>query len=358
MIGIVGGKGEIGLECVNLLNDYEREPIKIGIRNSNAIVDEKNKLYEFIDIKNRKSCFEFAKDCDCIINCTNVRGSDIYNLIDAAGKYKAKFVDVNYHNSQEKIEIYNTTIYHGVGASPGLTEVLPKIIANKFEQITELKLYYTTVGRFTFSAAKEYLRYIESGEVYSATVLKNGDIIPCANDRPVISLPIGNEKWNTLPYIDERTVGICKQLNLENAGFYMCIQDGYTYEFLKNIWLKYKDDKDKTAQELVKASEIDCLHQETYSGFVLEAEGIIDQCKCNMNLIMKSPSASKLTALAVTATALLSLDSKEEFCVLDMSAVPFVDLLLDKMSEVDPLFFHKIYKNKTLSSINTFEGEI
>lgn len=357
MIGIVGGTGEIGLECVNLLNNYGSEKIKIGVRNKSTTVNKKDNLYEFIDIKNRKSCFNFVKECDCIVNCTNIREPDIYNLMHAADKYNVKFIDVNHHNSQRRSK-NDIAIYHGIGASPGLTEALPKVMANDFDQLTKLKLYYVTLGKFTLSAAKEYLRYLKSGEVYATTVLENGNIIPYTNDDSLINFPIGSGRWIRLPYMDRRTVKVCEQLNLKNAEFYTCMKEGYTYDFLRNIRTNCTGDIDKIAEKLVKLSKIDNLNQEKYSGFILEAEGIKNGFKSNKNLIIKSPSAARLTALVVVATVLLSLESKVEFCIHDMSTVPFTELLLDKMTEIDSLFFHKFYKNNSLDSINTLRGEI
>lgn len=72
MIGVIGSKGNIGNECVNLLKKYEKMPFKVGNR-SPDLDSDRFYMSEQVDINNEESCIKFLKDCRCVINCTSVR---------------------------------------------------------------------------------------------------------------------------------------------------------------------------------------------------------------------------------------------------------------------------------------------
>lgn len=357
MIGIVGATGDIGLECAKILNDYGIQSLKLGYRKKEKIVKSKN-IFKFVNLEDINSCVEFIEGCDCIINCSRYSDSAIFNLIDTVNKNRCILIDLSYYDFYEKITFGGGTIYHGVGSSPGLMESLPIIISKIFDKTHSFQIYYASIGKFTCNAAKEYLRYLNEDSFYATSILNSGNIEPYLERNKTITLPISSEKWMLFPYIDKRTLKVCREIDVENAMFNMCINDGYIYNFLKNIRSNSVGNINKMARKLVDISHLDNIGKTEFCGFVLEAIGIKDENMIEANLIIKSMSPTRLTALTAAAVSLLALEHDNKSEVKDMSEFPWLNNLLDKMMDMDSTFYYRSSKGTNIVLDNIFEGEV
>ncbi|MGL5440731.1 MAG: hypothetical protein ACRDA4_10215 [Filifactoraceae bacterium] len=357
MIGIIGASGDIGLECTRILNNYGIKDLKLGYRKKEKVVRGKN-VFKFVDLEDMNSYVEFVEGCDCIINCSRYSDSIIFNLIDEVNKNGSILIDLSYYNFYERITLERGTIYHGVGSSPGLMESLPIIISKVFDKIYSFKIHYASVGKFTFNAAKEYLRYLNEDGFYASSMLNSGNIEPHFGGDKTVTLPISSEKWMLFPYIDKRTRKACKQIDVENAMFYICIKDGYVYNFLKKIHSNSVGNLNEMAQKLVDMSRLDNIGKTEFCGFVLEAIGIKDENMMEANLIIKSVSPTRLTALTAAAVSLLALEYDNKSEIQDMNEFSCLNVLLDKMMDMDTTFYYRLNKGINMISDNVFEGEI
>lgn len=357
MIGIIGATGDIGSECTKILNDYGIKDIKLGYRRKEKVCKSKN-TFAFIDLDDINTCVEFVDGCDCIINCSGYSDSSIFNLIDTVNKNKCILIDLSYYNFYEKSVFEGGTIYHGVGSSPGLIEALPVIISRVFDKTLSFQMYYASNGEFTYNAAKEYLRYLSEDGFYARSILNSGKIEPYLAGNKTITLPISSERWVPFPYIDKRTLKVCRQIGVENAIFYMCIKNGYVCNFLKNIRSDNIENINVMAQKLVDLSNLDNIEKKEFGGFILEATGIKNKNTIDANMILKSISPTRLTALTVAAVSILALEHGNKTEIKDMSEFPLLNSLLDKMMEMDTTFYYKLMKGTNLKLNNIFEGEI
>lgn len=357
MIGIIGATGDIGLECTKILNDYGIKSLRLGYRKKEKIVQGRN-VFKFVDAEDINSCVEFIEGCDCIINCSGYSDLTISNLIKAVNKNKCILIDLSYYDFCERITFEGGTIYHGVGSSPGLMESLPIIISKVFDKIHSFQIHYASIGEFTYNAAKEYLRYLDTDNFYATSILNSGNIEPYLGENRAITLPISRERWMAFPYIDKRTLEVCSQIGIGNAVFYMCMQDGYVYNFLKNIRSNSVVNINDMAQKLVDLSHLDKIGKKEFCGFVLEATGVKDENMIEANLIIRSTSPTRLTALTAAAVSLLALEHDNKFEIKDMSKFPWIDNLLDKMMDMDTTFYYRLSKEGNMILNDIFEGEI
>ena len=357
MIGIIGATGDIGSECTKILNDYGFQSLKLGYRRKERVY-KSNNIFKFIDLNDINTCVEFVKNCDCVINCSKYSDSSIFNLIDTVNKNKCILIDLSYYDFYEKTVFGGGTIYHGVGSSPGLMEALPIIISKIFDKILSFQIHYASNGEFTFNAAKEYLKYLNEDGFYATSILHSGNIEPYLEENKIITLPISGERLMSFPYIDKRSLKVCKQIDVGNAMFYMCIKDGYVYNFLKNIRFKNEGNINIAAQKLVDMSYLDNIQKKEFCGFILESIGIKDENTIKASLILKSKSPTRLTALTLAAISLIALEHNNKPEIKDMSEFPWLNKLLDKMMEMDTTFYYKLSKETDMILDNVFEGEI
>lgn len=357
MIGIIGATGDIGLECTKILNDYGIQDLRLGYRKKEKVVKNKN-IFKFVDLEDMNSCIEFIKGCDCIINCSRYSDLAIFNLIEVANKNRCIIIDLSYYDFYDRNTFRKGTIYHGVGSSPGLMESLPVIISKVFDKIHSFQIYYASIGEFTCNAAKEYLRYLNKDSFYATSILNSGNIEPYLEKNKTITLPISKERWLLFPYIDKRILKVCRQIDVGNAVCYMCMRDGYVRNFLKNIHFNNVENINEMAQKLSDISHLDKIGKKEFCGFVLNAVGIKDENMIEAKLIMKSTSPTRLTALTVAAVSLLALEYDNKSGIKDMSEFPWINVLLDKMKDMDTTFYYRLSKGTNMISDNIFEGEI
>lgn len=346
MIGIIGATGSIGKECADILENYKRIPIKKGSRSLNHI-----------DLNDKKSCEAFVSDCQCVINCTAMKDSSIRNLVEALRLTKCKLIDVNENDVLSAITNAATEIYIGAGASPGLTEALPVLLAEDFQEITDLEVYYMSSGKFSFLAAKEYLLYLKKKSVYASAKLENGALVSCGSRIDYGNFRFENEDWLRLPYMDDRALAVCKQIKVPNAKFYICMKDGYVYETV-NCIRHSNDPVDLLADRLVKASVLDRSIHKDFSGFYVKVKGLKGDLNTEVHLIIKSPSPERLTALTASSVAVLSADHHCGFSVYNMQNIPFIRSLPHTMLQLDSKFYYEIFEGNQIDVSNAYSGEI
>ena len=103
---------------------------------------------------------------------------------------------------------------------------------------------------------------------------------------------------------------------------------------------------------------LDKIGKKEFCGFVLEAAGIKDENTIEANLIIKSTSPTRLTALTAAAVSLLALEYDNKFEIKDMSKFPWINNLLDKMMDMDTTFYYRLSERGNMILNNIFEGEI
>lgn len=357
MIGIIGANGKIGNLCYKLLADNGLGDIKTGVRNKNLLNNNSGIDYAYIDLLDKKSCIDFAKGCDCIINCASISEDGIYNLLEAVELTRGKLVDLTYYDYIDLPDIKNSTIYYGVGSSPGFTESLPLLMSQYFDNIKKWDLYYLSSGVFTHSSAREYVKYINSGNLIPMSRYVKGDIEMANIHNLEIEFPWFRNSIMSLPYIDNRLLETCNLIKPDEANFYICMYKGKVYELLSNQHGKSRLNLKEDIGQLIDLSVMDSKITGFQSDFYITVEGKKQSLPLIKSLIIRHHSPDKLTALISTAFALLLIKEKTKHGIYSMNDSDFLSKILIKMKSLDSLFYYHIYDEK-LFDIDIAEGEI
>ena len=334
MIGIVGANGEIGNLCIKFLKDYGINNIKAGIRNRNLLEENSNFSYDYIDLSNKESCISFAKNCDCVINCATANKEGIKNLVEAVELGKTKLVDLTYYRNIELPKVKNSLICHGVGVSPGLTEFLPKIITKHFDEVESLNLYYVTIDKFTYSSAKSYLEYLDSSNIYPMTEINEWKLQATSYNGEAISLKNLSVKLKQIPYMDNRSISICRNLGIKNAKFNICMPDGETYKLLMNPNFR-KFDKSEKIRKLIIASRLDVQIFDSYCAMLVESKGQLRNNEVFHRFLIEEKSSANLTAIISVAVAVKILKNTYDVGIYEMANLEYSSKFLSLILDID-----------------------
>lgn len=331
MIGVIGSKGNIGNECVNLLKKYEKMPFKVGNR-SPDLDSDRFYMSEQVDINNEESCIKFLKDCRCVINCTSVR--EMGTLLSIAKKTHTNVIDV--HRDDKIYYSKENIVYTNVGVSPGLTEAIPAFCKMQFGEIERLKLMHIVNDKFSYEGAKEYLEYTFGNEISPMTSIKNCTVVP--NKCLDTNITMGDESYKKLIYTDDTVKRICSILNIQNAEFSICFINGQVYQLLKSI-KNIDTDINELSKNLVIASMLDTEILPVKEEFVVY---VTTKTNKQYTVLLKSTSASKLTATAAIAMSIFSL-KENRTGVFKMYETNMLMEMFDIMKTIDKSLFFKIY---------------
>lgn len=132
VVGVLGGKGQIGRQVIRLLAGQGLKII-CGTRS----VQKEDEAY--VDINDKKSLTEFIKDCDVIVNCTGpsfITSKKIMPEVLAMGKH---YVDAFGWAGKETKECEKSAAVLNAGSVPGLIGIIIKALAN--ESTREIQVY-------------------------------------------------------------------------------------------------------------------------------------------------------------------------------------------------------------------------
>jgi len=154
---VLGGAGVIGSYAVDWLNKIDTFSniliADINEKKAKQIMKESDKIcFEKFDATDEKSIMKVLKDADVAINCVGPFYKYTQKIMNAAIKSGINYVDVcddydatiklldDYHN---KAKDAGVTCIVGLGASPGLTNLIAAFAANQLTSVDTIKIYVT-----------------------------------------------------------------------------------------------------------------------------------------------------------------------------------------------------------------------
>lgn len=305
MIGIIGGYGNIGQWAATLLYENLQESIKIGGRSREKFDSfiKINKLpkaqYQYADIDDKKSIQEFASGCTSVLNCAGPTYDKSSGLGQIMRSMNIKYADVGYASKQQTdMENNQSNILCKAGAIPGLSGLLPRYLAMKFDKVFSMEFYYQALGRFTKTAAEDYLKGI---------FINTKGEMPRKRECETRLLPLSSTAVNLYPYYDGESDYVRRKLSLDTGQWFMALEGECTKNFMNRMGALLTGNKGKIIEELCNATYIDTLGRKDYAGFVIQMKGEKDGKQKVKTLLLKGDSPEYLTG-AVAASAVIAME--------------------------------------------------
>lgn len=318
MIGVIGGYGNIGIEVCEILKRTLDEKLRICGRNfchASKRAKDLLKNEEWFLIKesseNEWNCF--FHNCRAVLCCANLDNKTI-RLINGISIYNnCPVVYMNTNKQETDLNEDKGIFIYGAGSIPGLSGILPQYGAKEFDLVKKFDFYYGAKAIFTHTAAKDYMEGVVYGDSKSMVMWKNGKISPYVKSvKTGIQLNKEFKGTKYFPYFDKESELISRKFQLDEGRWHMCIAGEHTLKVMDRARFDYKNNKEKTLNDICIASKLDCFGATSYARFVCGIEGIISNKKLKKNLILECKNPSRLTGSVAAATILLCVEHKME----------------------------------------------
>ncbi len=288
MIALLGAGGKIGQRIYKYLRTMDPD---LMIKRGSRSIKGKEGLWEEVDITSEESIEGFLKDVDLVINAAGPSELTSPSVMKAAIKTKIKLIDLGSCDCYEKEnDSKENRIIYGCGSVPGVSGMLPLILAKEYEEVKDLHVNYLINEKLSYSAAYDMAQKLNPG-ASKATVSKT-ESIPF----------LGNQVYR-YNYFDKETQYVDKALNVGYSEWAMVRQS----DDLEKVLSEDCSCKEELAQRLVRLGEVNMMWKEEEICFVAELTGIkqgdIKTDTCFIKVLQ--PSALSGACAAATALELL-----------------------------------------------------
>ena len=301
MIGVIGGFGDIGSRVVRYINRYSDQDIRIGGRNEQRIPNGYSSKISFqqVDIQEEASLSKYIEGCDVVINCTGI-GKERASLLQKVIIEKSvNYISLDMYDWSKCAGEFSgaNAVIDCCGSIPGLAEVLMIYMCNRFKKIKKFKFYYGALGKFTITAARDYLLNLDNRTTKSMAYLKDGRVSMYPHsDKLKEKLPFSESIFRLFPYVDEGGLYLAEKFHIQNAVWYMAFMGERTMKALEDI--------ERNAEKISIASGLDSNEGESFAGYLIEITGNKNGEDITETLYLRFNHPSELTSFVAATSAL------------------------------------------------------
>jgi hypothetical protein len=366
MIGILGGYGRVGLQAASVLRDWGNASLRIGGRNPEKAREKL--INEFpeaewvkVDIENDDSLKNFITGCELIVNCAGPSHRITVSVAKMCLSNGCHHVDSGEGKDIEKMHKspHSSAVLYGAGAIPGLSGLLPRWLANSFDNVTNLIAYTGGLDQFTLSGAEDYLYGIIDEAKPPLSAWKDGVYSPLVLKRETgVTLPFFPNEVTLNPYFDTETEFVAKDLSLLNGEWHMAIVGEHMSAALEGISGQFYADTTGAIKRLCLASELDTAGRQTYFNFLVQLEGVKQGKSLTRTLVLQAKGASALTGAVVAVTGIALLEKELPVSAGPVATIPNPDKLITRLSEAKIIKRLKVFDCSISDLLQEVEGEI
>ena len=328
-IGIVGGYGGVGIEAAkSLLLETTEHEIFIGgpDKGKGKVAVESMGPAAFSHVVNaydQSSLDNFCQMCDIVINCAAPSRRIFDRVALASMRQGIPYVDTGgdsllynalISNKEEEIKRKRLTFIVGAGIYPGLCGVFVAYEAkNYFDVVSYLEFYHAVLGRFTHNSAYDIICTMtdDSGDYFKAGLYyENGKRKRDGRARVKdVELPLPVGKVDAYPIFTEDLSRIVEGYSIKSARAYN-ITLGKSFpraitSILMSKQYETEDQKQQSANLLVKASEEDSKGKKPFTMFHLIMEGQKNGTDRKITSTMVLEDGYKVSGIVAANTARL-----------------------------------------------------
>ena len=357
MIGILGAYGNIGIWATRFIKVNSSQKLRIGGRNIDKVSPEireefANADWVKVDVSDKESIEQFITGCDCILDCTKISEKDALQMDDIASVANVPIVHlgiVGYRKGKS-----NAPIIYGAGSIPGLSGLIPQYLAQHFDSVEKCDFYYGGIGSFSYTAARDYMEGIFESTNHSMSYWKDGELQPFTptptSPTDVLESFLG--AFKSFPYFDEESAAVVKKTGFKEARFQMCLGGERTLRTLDSARLQYKQNPEKTIEEICRSTQLDCFGKSENAIFVCNIDGTANGTECQKQLIISGLAPSQLTGSVAGATVITGLEKELPHQEFLLGETDLSNDIINKLSNI------KSFSCVTKNVSDEIEGEI
>lgn len=278
LIGILGAYGAVGQVAARRLAAEGRFRLRLGGRDPQPARRLAADLgpragAQAVDAHDSSSLTAFATGCRVVLNCAG----PAYLLLDrvrrAAFAAGADYVDVM-DDGADTAPAGPRTAVLSAGLVPGLSGLLPGLLADGMHRPLRFSGGYVGLGALTHTGAVDYLLSLDRG-FGVPMALWRGRVVPRAlrteDDARVPGLPL---PVTAVPFLTTEVVERARTLGLQEARWYNAFDGRFLHDALNRMYLDHGRDLDARAAELVRAGALDAAGRTPYHALWGSLDGV------------------------------------------------------------------------------------
>ena len=322
VVAVVGACGNVGRVAASRLAMRPASVLRVGARDTNSAA----RLIEHVrapraepmtvDVYDEASLQRFCAGCTIIVNCAGpshlVSDRVARAARDAAAHYVDAAADPDLYQRVTALQFAATrrSALIGAGMQPGLSEILPRLIARDFDPGATMTVHAGGLDHMTDTAAEDYLQLLASdfGAINTIWVDGRPTAVPSGTLRST-QLAIFPTEAIAVPFLSHDAARLCQRLALRSLQWFTVFLGRHMYEALSLAQLRTgSHEPAAAARTLARAAQLDLFGHQPYQLFVLELAGSLKGRPRHRMLVCRGRSATELTGLMVAQTALEVLD--------------------------------------------------
>jgi len=303
-VAVLGATGGVGRAAVRHLAAAGVGPLRLGCRRPEpaaGLLDELRACGEAVaaDATCPDSLARFCAGSRLVVNCAGPSHALLGTVALAAVESGADLVDAGgdeaVHPRLSALDTGERRLVLAAGLMPGLSGVLPRILAAGFERPRRLTAYAGGRGHLTPAAAADYLAGLGGGGRPLAAWERGGRRSRALTPLRGIELPPFPGRVTAHPFLSAELERVARDLGLEEARWYNVFDGVHLPEALARL----QGTLDAAAvEEVVRAASLDLFGRQPYQLVVLQLEGgEAEPCR---TLLLSAGDGIELTG-AVTA---------------------------------------------------------
>lgn len=366
MIGIIGGYGDVGLQALRLLNEWGKQPLRIGGRQpetAQAQLGPKFSQAEWVkvDIEDDRSLEVFLHGCNLIINCAGPSHQTALRVARMCLTKGCHHVDAGIDKSLARLRgmPQSSVVLYAAGATPGLSGLLPRWLAKAFDQVESIVCYTGALDRFTASAAEDYLAGVADTSNRPLVAWRNGACQAAAlRRRSGVTLPFFSREVTLYPYFDEEAEFVAASLLLQAGEWYIVSDGSHVPAVLEEARFQFLSDRKDAVQRLCTASAFDLAGRQSYMNFITQLNGMKNGAAITRTLVLQADRPSVVTGLTAAAAGIAVLEGEIPAGVRPLAEIPDPDKVLARLHNTKFINRLQVLDCSVDQLLQAVEGEI
>ncbi|MFF5481859.1 hypothetical protein ACFY5C_31665 [Streptomyces sp. NPDC012935] len=270
LVGIIGGYGAVGTAAARCLYAAGGVRLRIGGRDADAAARLAGTLGEgveamAVDVADDRSTAAFGRGCHALLNCSGPAWLTLDRALLAACSAGVAYADVM-DDDRTGTSLTGTAVL-GAGLSPGLTAMLPGLLAEGLARPLRFSGCYAGLEPFTRTGALDYVLSLTRDHGAALAEWRGGQVVrgalePSAGHRiPGLPRPV-----TAYPYLPQELVRQAAALSLVRLRWYNAFDGTTLLDALGRVrgLLSPDGDLDEAAARVVRASALDAAGRSPY----------------------------------------------------------------------------------------------
>ncbi|MEG3134306.1 saccharopine dehydrogenase NADP-binding domain-containing protein [Rouxiella sp. T17] len=314
-VGVLGATGSVGKHVVRFLAPYA--DILAASRRPTRGDQEGIKACQ-LDLLDNLALREFLKSCDLVVNCAAPGSLTEERVARLACELGIDYVDPGgdepLYAALASRTVAQQSAILSAGMLPGLSGVLPRLLAEEFTQLTALTGYALNHEPFSTGGAKDFLASLDNGFSMAGLSLQRGELQPCASPSEC-QLPLASIAAQAVPFLSSEWQRMSRQQRLGEVAWFNLYPHGELYNWLGTLREKSPRKGVHTTpaqrvEQLVALSLADFASKPTQHVIAVEASGWRDGKMSTRSIVLSARQGAELTAAVTAFTAIQLLNGK------------------------------------------------